>query len=256
MPEAYNTADSWYREYPAVCPMTYMLPYLSDSPDSDDEEDMMRQPMSIRNLLQQFEAKHPQIFTQFEKFKAPRFFIRRVFRQIISFVAASIDTVKPVPHAIGQQIENLYNRLARERPSLIRMLSYFGIPYSIIKASVMSLIRFVVDAFHSPAGSPDLTAAGPIEKVVKMMGTAGIMRELAAVGIPESEGNLLVESVARYVSTHPMTQGNANQKASVLTEKIIQDTRAYRAMTARGILPARARSIIREIVLSTLREIQ
>jgi hypothetical protein len=120
----------------------------------------------------------------------------------------------------------------------------------------MSLIRFVVDTFHSPQGGSDLTAADPIERVVKMMNTAGIMRELAAAGIPESEGRLLVESVARYVSTHPLTQGNASQKSAVLTEKVIQDTGVYRTMTIRGILPARARSIIREIILATLREMQ
>lgn len=133
------------------CPMSYMMAYLPPF-SMYDEGDMMRQPeSSVVKLLRQFESQMSHAFTELERYRVPRFFIRRVFRAVIGYVLKVVDMTKPLPQAVNQYAVTLFNRMESAQPTFISVLTFFKVPYDVVRDTFINLIRFVLNNLpHHP----------------------------------------------------------------------------------------------------------
>lgn len=142
--------DVWYRgDASTICPYVYMMPYIPPFSEFDDEMEnkgMLRQPpYSVALLLSRFEAQSPNSFTDLERYRMPRFFIRRIFRSIIGYVLRNITIGASLPQPVGQYAENLLNRLVSSRPMFQNVFIYFGVPVGLSRSILLNLIIFVLN---------------------------------------------------------------------------------------------------------------
>lgn len=147
-----HTNDEWYRDDSEdICPLVYMIPYMPPFTEYDDyraaeEEDMMRQPpYSVARLLSLYESKSPRSFTQLERYRIPRFFIRRLFRAVIGYVLRNVNIAVPLPQPVSLYAENLLNKLVGARPMFQNVFTFFGVPVALSRSILIDLIAFVLN---------------------------------------------------------------------------------------------------------------
>jgi hypothetical protein len=238
--------------------MVYMLPYMEDF-DDEDYGSMMRQPpYSVVSLLSQYETQSPQSFTQLERYRVPRFFIRRIFRTIISFVLGSVNISRPLPQPAPVYAGALFNQLSTSRPTLINIFTYFGAPANISRNIMLNLITFVLNNLPFPGGTPGGESDQVLRRIVNAVAVStNIIRDLGRFGITEGEARAVISSIARFVirNSSPTPPVNIERRADELTDLLIRTANVYSNLTSRGVPAAQARTIIRTIILISLREV-
>lgn len=151
--------NDYYRGLPEeICPMAYMIPYLYPLDEFDDgsvDDDMMRQPpYSVVSLLRLLESKSPQSFTQFEKYRVPRFFLRRIYRSFIGYILRNVNFVEPLPRPINQYAESILNKILSIRPLFENVFAFFGVPVNITRNILRNVVIFVLGNLPFPSHVP------------------------------------------------------------------------------------------------------
>lgn len=258
--------DAQHYEIPEpICPVLYTLPYTMDDGLDDDIDNtadyagssMMRQPpYSVARILSLYEAQVPQSFAELERYRLPRFLIRRLFRMVIGYILRNVNVAEPLPQPVNQYGRTLLNRFLSTRPMFLNLFTLFMVPPNTARNILLNLAVFTLNNLTTMGGGASLEPA--VKRVVDMIASStNVFNTLSAYRISETEARALTASIARYVLSNPPPAGPVpvEQKAQQVTDRIIRNTDIYRTLIMRGVPASQARRIINIIVTAALREI-
>lgn len=144
----YEYMDKWYRTIPEqpLCPAAYIIPYTPLMEEYDDTgDDMLRQPpFSTARILSLYETQYPQSFIQLERYRIPRFVLRRIFRTVIGYVLRYTNPIA-IPQPVSRYAEALLNRIVSARPMFQNLFTYFGVPVALSRGILLNLIMFTLN---------------------------------------------------------------------------------------------------------------